>query len=989
MIKRLRLSRLVLSTALFALGLLGIGELHGQSATLQGRVTHSATGEPIRGVEVVVRGTNLTTVTSAGGQFMFPQVPIGEHTIEFHSIGYEVQIVQVTITAGSPTTVNVTLEPELISLGEIVVTGTGMPTERRRLGQTINTVSAEDLATAPIMTAADALQGRMPGVVGFSGAETGQGSLLTLRGAVSLTQSNEPLIYVDGVRVDNTRDRVGMIAASPLNDINPMDIDRIEVIKGAAAATLYGTEASAGVIQIFTKRGTTGEPSFTFQIDQHVFALDKNRVPRNYGLDTNTGALLTNRPSDDFLRTGRHQNYALSFRGGTEAARYAGSLRYMDEVGITPQNDHGNIALRTNLDLHHSTKLSSSLGVSWTRSTVTSSMPTWGIFAEFLLANPVHADDIRPYGEQDNTIQGVLDDENTRLANNLVLSGNVSYQWSDDVRSTVTLGFNSNSVKHERFRPEGSGVNVRGLRSVRYGESNTISLDANTSWEHRLGERWASTLVFGGQSFWETRSSAGASVQDFPSPTLRTLTAGTTPSSPSESYTEVINAGVFIQEQIGLDDRMFLTLGLRADGNSAFGKNFGMETYPKIGFSWVVSDHDFWTFDAIPTLRVRSAIGSSGQQPGVFDAQRIWSPGTSAGNNAVVIPSNLGNPDLRPERSTERELGIEATMLDGRIGVDFVIYDHKTTDALLRLNPAPSLGFLGSQLHNVGQLSSRGTEMAVHLMAIRRPNFNWNINASFTTIKQRVDDLGDSPPFPVGLRRNRGYIHEGYAPGAMLSEMQDPDHPYTTTVPVEDVTNVNQIVPNLLQTSGGQDSLVHVGDALPTWTINLGSNFDFAENIHVRAVFAGAGGFKMHDETDMVRSIVGVSERAAKAAQVLADPNSTVEEKRAAIDSYGKRHPDIPAGYMFDGRYLRMTELSLTYSIPDHVSELLRLGSTMITLSGRNLFTLTPYKGLVDPGAGWRTDPDGLMSGILSGANVDYMRAPLPRRFILSVRTTW
>lgn len=713
---------------LMAVLLLGVvsapTELLAQTGSLRGRVVHSGTNAPLASVQVAVSGTGIALATNAAGLFVVPQLSVGEHVVEFHSIGYHSKTVSVRVTAGETTTLEVALDPEHIALSEIVVTGTGVPTQRRRLGQTINTISSDELAMVPVTDVGSTLQGRLPGAFGFAGAETGQGSMLTLRGAVSLSQSNEPLIYVDGVRIDNARDRVGMIVASPLNDINPADIDRIEVIKGAAAATLYGTEASAGVIQIFTKRGVSGDPTFTFQTDHHVFAIDRNRIPTNYGFDSSSGQLMTNRPADDFLRTGRSQNYSLSVRGGGETAQYAGSLRYMDEAGITPQNEHDNISLRTNLDLQPSEKLRGGLSMSWTRSTVTSSMPTWGIFAEFLLANPVNADEIRPYGEQDNTIRGVLADENVRRANNMVISGNLQYQWTDDIRSSFTVGYNSLGAKHERFRPEGSGIGVRGLRSIRHSDSYTVTVDANTSWDQTIGSRVSSSLVVGGQSFWEGRSSMGATVQDFPSPTLRTLSAGTTPSSPSEGFSEVINAGVFVQEQIGLDDRMFLTVGVRADGNSAFGSDFGMETYPKVGFSWVVSDHDFWTVEAIPAVRLRAAIGSSGLQPGAFDAQRIWSPGTSAGNNAVVLPSNLGNPDLKPERSTEREVGLEVSLFAGRLNVDALYFNQSTTDALVSLNPSPSLGFLGSQLYNVGKLSSSGTETSVVVQAMRRSGFN-------------------------------------------------------------------------------------------------------------------------------------------------------------------------------------------------------------------------------------------------------------------------
>lgn len=956
-----------------------------QTGEIRGVVTASGTLEPVGSADVVVVGTTLATFTDRQGRFAMSRVPAGSQQVEVRSVGYRTGTREVNVIASEVAEVQIELEASAVSLDEIVVTGVGAPTERRRLGQTISTVNAEQLASAPVATVADALQGRVAGVSGFGGGETGQGSMLVLRGAASLTQGTEPLIYVDGVRMDNRSDRTGMIVTDPLNDINPQDIERIEVLKGAAAATLFGTEASNGVIQIFTKRGAGGPPVYSLQAEYHAFSIDENRLPTNYGFDSSTGQLLSNRPGDDFLETGQHQNYNLSVRGGSETARYSVSGRFMTEDGFIPKNTTDNVSLRTNLDFQQSDRLSTGLAMSWTRSTLTAPQPTWGIFAEFLLANPANASESRPYGEQDFTVRGVLADENERISSNLALSGTIDFQWASGLQSKLTAGYNTVDEREERFRPEGSGLDARGLRSVDNSHAYTISVDASTSWEQAFGERLTSTLVIGGQSFWEGIESSGAEVQDFPSPTLRTLSAGTTPASPSETYSEVINAGLFAQEQIGLDNRLFLTLGLRVDGNSAFGDDFGFETYPKAGLSWTVSDHDFWNIDPIETFRLRAAFGTAGLQPGAFDAERIWDAETAADNNGIVLPNNLGNPELKPERSTEREIGFEAGLLGDRVGVDFVYYNQTTTDLLLDLTPAPSLGFLEPQLFNVGELASQGIEVALNVAAIQRPGFRWTLNAALGTVDQEIVDLGGAPAYPVGVRRNRGWIREGFSPGALISEVQDPAQPYMTTVPIEELTDVSQIIPNLLEAADGSDSLVYMGNALPTWTLNLGSAIDIGTRFHIRSVFAGAGGFMMHDETDMVRTTVGVSERGARVRAVLADPTSSLEERRAAVDDYGRAHPAIPAGFIHDGKYLRMTELSLTYDLADTFTQRMGLRSGSITLGARNLFTLSPYDRIADPGAGWHTND----ASLLSGANVDYFRAPLPRRFVLMINASW
>jgi hypothetical protein len=242
----------------------------------------------------------------------------------------------------------------------------------------------------------------------------------------------------------------------------------------------------------------------------------------------------------------------------------------------------------------------------------------------------------------------------------------------------------------------------------------------------------------------------------FPSPTEATVASGSLKNA-DENRQRVITGGVFVQSLVGLRDRYFLTVGARVDGNSAFGKDFGFQTYPKISGSWVVSDEGFWS-DGLGTLKLRAAYGQAGRAPGAFAAVQTWDP-VGWGDQPAVRPSNRGNRDLGPERTSELELGFDQNALGGRLNVDFTYFNAVTRDALFAVNAAPSQGFLNSVLQNVGQLEKAGFEVAVTGTLLDRPRFGLSTGLNLTTLRTNVASLGGAPPFSIG---NFGWIQEGH-----------------------------------------------------------------------------------------------------------------------------------------------------------------------------------------------------------------------------------
>ena len=959
-----------------------------QTGTVTGQVTAEATGQPVASAQVFIQELNIGSLTQVNGRYLLVSVPAGSYTLSVTSIGHETQSTQITVTPEGVVDVNFVLGSVALNLDEIVVTGTGAPTQRRRLGQTITSVTRDELAVAPITNVADALVGRIPGARGLmSGGQTGGGTAILLRGTSSVSQRQSPLIYVDGVRVDNNPESAESVQTDRLQDINPQDIERIEVIKGAAAATLYGTEASSGVIQIFTKRGQTGAPVYSFATDlQHL------EFPRefeeNCGYDGDAHQVVCEHPYGDYEEFGYHQNYHLSVQGGSPGLRYYVSGRLMDEVNPSPNNELQSQSIRASFDFTHTDRLSSDLSVGLVRRNLKTATPGWGdLFGNLMLGNPLLATEGNPNGTFEPTMASVIT-ENFQESLNILVSGRLTYEWTAGLRSTLQVGHNFIDSRQSSFFPQGVVAEaVTGTRGVTDRRRTTTTLDFSTHWETQLSDRLEGNVTFGGQSFAELQTNESVSVREFGSPTLKTLSGGAEVTNVSEGFQEVINAGLFTQGQIGLDGRLFLTAGARLDGNSAFGEDFGLQVYPKAGLSWVVSDHDFWNVGFVDELRLRAAIGSSGLQPGAFDAQRTWDPASNV-SGGYITPENLGNAELKPERSTEIEVALETGMFGGRFGAELVYFNQTTSDALLPVPPSPGTGFTQSQLQNLGTLKSWGLELVTQTRLVQRSGFTWDLIVSPAYLDQWVDDLGGLPDRRLGSRRRFHSLYEGMWPGIWIAPIVDPDQPYVLSAPIEDIRSRQDIAPNLLKAADGTDSLAVIGRPQPNVTVDIGSTIQIGDNLTIRNIFEGAAGFIVSNETDHLRNALGNSPLVAALEYALNDPNTSVEEKQALVDEYGRKHSGVISNTVYDGDYLRWAEANVSYRLPEAWSSRFGASSTTVSFGVRNVHVFSDYfsdwkRGWIDPGT------RGLEAGTGENVftqNVDDLKTPPPRRFVLSIR---
>ncbi len=664
------------------------------SATIEGRVTEEASGRPLESVQIVVVGTTLGAATNATGEFRITGAPARALVLRTRYIGFAPQTRPVTVTAGQTARVTFALRASALQLDQVVVTGTGGAVETKKLGNTIAIITPPP--TAPVTTLSETLQGREPGLVGLpSSGMTGEGARIRIRGNASISQSNEPIILVDGIRINQAGgfgNNISRGGGSPsrLDDIDPSSIERIEVLKGAAAATLYGTEASNGVIQIFTKKGATGRPVWSFGFEQSASQFPKNRFPANAGFARTQGRadslsvfygrtiapfeVIERRVLDELVTTGYGQVYNGQVAGGTGTTRYFVSGRFANEDGpLTgtlqgfdlPAEDVARRAQATaNIDFQPRTNLRFSARSSYTGSfqeTPSNSNDIYGFVSQGYLAKPENANCVRTVqldptkaatqgvrspGECDGpgnpfgngafaTIREGAQLRTRQDVQRFIGAFETQLQLPDNLTLTAITGVDITGQRSSSQRPFGNAVDNQiaaapnGARTIDELNDRQITVDGRARWGRQLRSSLAMTLDLGVQGFFSRTLNSAISADNFPGPGLEVVTAGTVLTYP-ETFLSTVNGGVFGQAQFEFADWIFTTVGGRYDYASAFGESAPGVFYPKISLSVVPSDREWYRSSGIanvvPTLRLRGAVGRSGRQPGAFDQFTTFGP---------------------------------------------------------------------------------------------------------------------------------------------------------------------------------------------------------------------------------------------------------------------------------------------------------------------------------------------------------------------------
>lgn len=957
-----RSSTSLLENAFVSLALLFVAmsaPLHAQG-TVSG-VVLERNQTPLVAAQVTVRGTTLGTQTDANGRFRIAGVTGATVVLEVRRLGYH--MTTQTVSAGA-TGVRIVMDPTSVTLDAVVVTGQPGSTAKRTLGVDIAQIDASKLMEkAPINNVQNLINGRAPGVTILQNSGViGSGATVRVRGVSSFALSNQPLIYVDGVRVDNSQgtgplnQSFGASTTTRWNDFNPDDIESIEIVKGPAAATLYGTEAANGVIQIITKKGGQGNPTWDITVrgGTNEFANQADRLFTNYGPDPVTGEIVSlniaKREADaghPIFQTGYMQSYDLGLGGGSPLFRYRLSGNYKRDGGVTPTNLLKNYGGRANLTLIPSSKVQveANLGYVTGRTDLAAEAGYGGTTWTTYYATPTNLYDSKGTPLPNNGFYSALPSayykqyqmyqDIARFTGSVQVTHSPTKWFNQHITVGTDLGHEDNeelsAVHHDENFSYFFGFDAdSGYKSVST-RANSLSSVTYGATIRTAFSIFSTATSFGTDFFRRNTKYVSAYGEDFPGPGLTALSSTTSARTGSETSVENNTVGVYVQEQIGLHDRFFLTGGLRSDNNSSFGANFKRVYYPKVSASWVVSEEPFFRMPFITTLKLRSAYGQTGQAPAPYSAVPFFTAVAGPGGTAAVTPASRGNPDLGPERGYETEVGFDAGILNDRAGAEFTYFTGGTRNAIVDAPVAPSTGYPGTQLINAGKLTKHGIELMLRATPISRPRASWDLTFSTATNRTKVVDLGGasfiSPS--ANIRHAVGYPVGAWWGKKVVDATIDPTTGKATSVLCDPGS------------AGGAPVLcanapvVFLGNTTPTSEGAFTSTFGFLSRFSLYTLVDFKRGYKKLDGNRRVRCHLFIECRE----------NYYPKEFSPAIVGAVSSSAYV-SDLINDASYTKLREISLSYTLPQGFATKFGAARAQLTIAGRNLHTWTNYTGL-------------------------------------------
>ena len=966
--------------ALFAvlLGLaataLGVRDARAQARVITGKVASAQTGQPISSANISVLGTIIVAVTNDRGEYTL-SAGTGDVRLQVRAVGFKRKTVTVGPDQGQ---MDVSLDQDVFNLEAVVVTGQATAVEQRNLANSVATIAPEALTRAPTPTIESAVQGKIPGaLVQTNSGAPGGGAQITLRGVSTINGSVNPLIVVDGLVISNdaiasnmnaiTAAGAGGNASSqdnPVNriaDLNPADITSVQVLKGASAAAIYGSEAANGVMIITTKRGQLGRPKFTLtqrfgqyrlarKLGQRQF-LDSADAASVFGHDSLVGQICAGGcPAFDFEQEiyGQH---SLSFEtggsvsGGTDQTSYFVSGLVKRDGGIARNTGYDKQSLRANLDqllgsrfhLAVSTQLIHSLadrGISNNDNTGTSTYLVLPFTPSFFDLRPVGGEYPSNPFSQSNPLQTfalLKNDEDlwrvlatTRLRVDAlesgphrlelsVMGGLDYYELQNDILSPPTL----------QFEPQD-------------GQPGTIVLGKTS--DQRLNLSGSAIYNYSPASgTYSATTSAGFQFQDVDlnqtNAVGRTFLAGqrninqATSIVLNQTLTPTRSLGLYAQEEVlALDQRLLLTAGIRADRASVNGDPKKLFFFPKASGSY-----RFLTpLSGVDELKLRAAFGQTGNPPQFGQKFTLDGTGVIGGQFGTVAGANVGASDITPERQTEIEGGFDATLGHEFATLSFTYYNKTITDLLLVARVAPSTGRT-NRIFNGGKLKNTGEEVSLSLSPVRRQDVSWILRTTFSRNRSEIVELpSDVPAFNTG----------GF--GTSLGAFR-----------IEEGKSATQIV--------GSEGVV--GNSEPDFQMSLSNDLTWKQ-WNLGFLWDWKKGGDVINLTQLLYDAGGNS------------PDQVAAGNQRITDWAVNRKTQV---YVQDGSYLKLRELSLTYELPASVASHLFGGVryARLNVSGRNLIRITNYPGM---------DPEVSNFGNQAIArNIDVAPFPPNRSFFFSI----
>ncbi len=1000
---------------------------------ITGQVTDGKSNETMPGVTVSLKGTALGVITNVDGKYtLSATLKPGTYELVFTFTGYKPYSKAVVLGNGTALTVNAQLQPGVSSLDEVVVTGTSAGTTRKQLGSYVSTVKADELDKGVASNAFAALQGKTAGaqITQNSGDPAG-GFSVRLRGITSINGSSEPLYIVDGVVVDNSTNRVtnadasysgtnsvGSVGQSRLVDINPDDIDHIEVLNGAAAAAIYGSRANAGVVQIFTKRGATGEPEVSFSSSLTESSLRKqlvmNDAPIKFGGSpalqtqtiltptlTNTTPVSRYNYQDYIFQDAYGTDDNVSIKGGKDNTTYYTSLSFYDNQGIIRNTDFKRISFRVNLDQKLANWAKVSFGVNYINSSSDEKPDGNSFYSPINSINiignyyDIQARDafgnLQAVGERGrvNPVSIIEDIKQAQTTNRILANSTLKLYPIKNLIIDNTFGVDNYSQNGTEFIPPfaynvspsffGGGPTLNPATNGYASNASDFNLqlndELNATYEWQITQKLGSTTQVGYSYQFQNGTFTLLQAQGL-SPFVQTIVGANTPLPGDDERSSSWISGEFVQQNFKYNNQLFVTGAVRVDGASVFATNERNQTYFKAASSYVLSSADYWNSLGVSkwwdVFKLRAAFGQSGNLTGLTAYQRFNSYSSQAfdGKTAFYSSSTIANENAKPERSNELEVGTDMSFFNDRLGVTFNWYYKKVTDLLFPRQISPTNGF-SSALDNFGSMQNKGFELVLNGTPVKTRSFKWNASLIFNHNRNEALNIGTALKLfstnsgapvaviqgqPVGVFYGTFYARD--ASGKIITN--------AAGIPqiAEGVQNSATSYTEKFGANGLPTGTVLqkvIGNPNPDYTATFINDFSY-NKLSLRVQLDDSHGGNVFNADYRTRQ--GVDNGLVAQQEDLGQlPRGYI----AGIYSIQEFRID-------DGSYVKLRELSLGYDI----GKIKYFKNLRILLSGRNLYSWDKYKGY---------DPEvnsGGQSTLLRG--IDFGAVPIPRTISLGVQ---
>ena len=919
--------------------------LFAEQREISGTVLDAKTGAPLINANVIVEGEMAGAATDVDGKFSFTFDVKETITLVVNYMGYKKQSLELTATARMVNLV-IEMEPDVFQGEEVVVTGIASKRSKSRSEVAVARVNATQYTEAVSYDdISSLLNGKVAGVqVKAASGNVGGGIRFDMRANAGLNGAGQPLVIVDGVRISTAAIvgwDVGGQDMSSLADLNPDEIESIDILKGPAAAASYGTDGSNGVVLITTKRGKTGTGSGKPVAITYKSVFGYNAQSYQYTEDD----FITYKDINNMFVDGAIQEHSISAYGGGNMVKYYLSINSRGEDGILPNNMFKRTSVRANIDAYPSEKLTFNASTNFVYSEnqrPNNDNNIFGFLGNTILL-PV------PWGFTDSVSVWGL--ETIARNNRFIGSLQTSYKPFKNFEINAKAGIDDRDTRDDKTYPTNLYYSFypAGSRNIWYRMARQFNYQVDASYSYEPVKGLKVNSIIGLQALDSKWRTTFVQKKDFQTELVTNIGAGATLEGADEGFLHTRQAGIFTSHQFAWNDQYFATFMIRNDYASAIGEKAPSIYYPSASMAVRLDKYSFVPkfFDL---LKLRGSYGESGQLPGTVDGIPLLWAAEASGWGAGAVIDNIGNPNIEPERIKEFEVGLDAEFL-GSYSFEFSYYNQVANGSIIDFRNAPSTGQIASAVpFNVGESKGWGVEGILNGRPVNTRNFAVDFSVSSAYQDNEVVDLGGAQPIFDGFDLN--VFTEGL-----------PKYAFYTW-------KVNGALFNADGTYAGPDvdaERSYCGTPIPTYRGSFNLNFTIMKNLKIRALCDWAMGQSVYNNTKLFSVYLGEAfgmGANSKDYRELKDKlgySNYYEDIQAltpgspeyieAANAYAKMDDRYDANFIEEADFFKLREVSVSYSFTDLIKKFYAnppISDLAVGLSGVNLFTATKYSG-ADP----------------------------------------